>query len=190
MPPKLNDMKQKSLMSFFGKPAEAKSNSANQSAGTPSSASKSQPSTQKTPVSKPKELTNSTKTTPSSSADNGMRSDKDKSSAKDTPPTSDAIDVDMLSGEEEQNERVQVPKVRVVNSYMGLFDSRIIKTRVKRKLFIEDSDDESPVKKAALAPSSPESPVISSASLACLLTCSLSHLITQNEQRNNASQAP
>lgn len=93
-----------------------------------------------------------------------MWSDKDRSNVKDTPPTSDAIDVDMLSGEEEQNERVQVPRVRAFNSYMGLCNSWMIQTRVKRKLFI-DSDDESPVKKAALAPSSPESPVISSAFL-------------------------
>lgn len=108
-------MKQKSLMSFFGKLAEAKSNSGHKPAGAPSSTPKSQP-TQKALLSKAKQVSNSTKATPSSSAVNGMQSDKDKSSVKDTPPT--VIDVDMLSSEEEENERVQVPKVRAFNSYV------------------------------------------------------------------------
>lgn len=169
MPPKTSDMKQKSLMSFFGKPVDANKTPSNKLPGTSkvhsSSGPKFQPLVPKTPITKSKETLVSSKTTPSSSADNGARSDKDKSVAKDTPPTSDAIDVDMLSGEEESNERVQVAKVRPINSFIRLGSSWIVKTRVKRKLFIEDSEDESPVKKAAPAPSSPDSPVIGSTSL-------------------------
>ncbi|KAF7971488.1 hypothetical protein HWV62_20944 [Athelia sp. TMB] len=150
MAPKPNEMKQKSLMSFFGKPAGAKSNTAAKPDGgskaQSANTSKPQPQTEKTPVSKSKEASSPSKTTPSSSADNGTRSDKGKNVVNDTPPTSDPIDVDMLSGDDEGADHVQAPKARV-----------------KRKLFIEDSEDESPTKKGpALTTSAPKSPVIAS----------------------------
>ncbi|KAH7907952.1 muts domain V-domain-containing protein [Hygrophoropsis aurantiaca] len=125
------NMKQKSLMNFFGKPAESK---------TPvqpknTDISTTMPNADDVPVSKPqftKALTSSSKS-----------SDAGNSSFGHTPPTSDPIDVDMLSDAEEER------PLQKQN------------TRVKRKIVIEDSDDEGETSatvgtKATYRTSSPE----------------------------------
>ncbi|KIM91619.1 hypothetical protein PILCRDRAFT_810908 [Piloderma croceum F 1598] len=137
-----NSMKQKSLMSFFGKPAADKSSQKpvperSEKPLTASNASKSRkPST---PESKGSDMP-----APTSSAEASSRSSGGECSVMQTPPTSsDPIDVDMLSEEESVKERVQAKS-----------------TRVKRKIVIDDSDEEdvSLVKKqSSYTASSPKS---------------------------------
>lgn len=111
---KANDtnMKQKSLMSFFGKPAAGKFTSSqnparqsNKQTSSASSASKLQNPT--TPEAKSSDIL-----APTSSAGGSTGSSGGCSSVKQTPPTSDLVDVDMLSAEEDAKERVQTKGVR------------------------------------------------------------------------------
>lgn len=112
---KTNDsnMKQKSLMSFFGKPTAVKSVSGQKAFTSPSSGkSSSALNASKAPKSSPPESKNSDTLAPSSSAGISQKSSGGGSSVKQTPPTSsDPIDVDMLSAEEGENERVQAKAV-------------------------------------------------------------------------------
>ena len=105
---KTNDsnMKQKSLMSFFGKPATDKSTQkpAPKASGKPSTASNaSKAQKPSTPESKGSDIP-----APTSSAG---ASSGGESSVKQTPPTSDPVDVDMLFEEEIVKERVQAKAV-------------------------------------------------------------------------------
>ncbi|KAI0792522.1 DNA mismatch repair protein Msh6 [Abortiporus biennis] len=149
MPPKSDKaggdkMKQKSLMSFFGK--------ANSDANTKTPNSKSVPKTPaKTPTAKSKPIRNdapssdppvgglSTPAFKSNSQSSGVQSAKYSrgsnagSSGLDTPPTSDPIDVDMLSAEEGDQNDAKSQKSPSKPLATG---------RKKRKIIIEDSDEE------------------------------------------------
>lgn len=121
MPPKANDsMKQKSLMSFFGKPADPKPSPANKLAVKPkeqtSGASKSQPQQSTAPRSQ--EVSTLDESTPTSSAEFSTTSTQQRRGVQETPLTSDPIDVDMLSADEEEIERVQTKKVSVLYIYI------------------------------------------------------------------------
>ncbi|KAI8976662.1 DNA mismatch repair protein Msh6 [Trametes punicea] len=135
-------LKQKSLTSFFGKPgkddADAKTKPATKSkvAATPkaSKASTKENVPKEDPLSSPaKEV--ETPLLKGSSQSSGVvsaiytRSSDAGSSARDTPPTSDPIDVDMLSDTEEQDS---------VKSSA----SKPSNARPKRKIVVEDSDDD------------------------------------------------
>src|ERR1700728_4493320 len=128
---KTNDssMKQKSLTSFFGKPSAAKAGSsqkpAAQSSGKPSSLNASKSQNPRTPESKGLHTL-----APNSSAGASSKSSGGGSSVKQTPPTSDPIDVDMLSAEEEENERVQAKGV----SNSASHDTNLLKLRVSLRL--------------------------------------------------------
>ncbi|KIJ14719.1 hypothetical protein PAXINDRAFT_180906 [Paxillus involutus ATCC 200175] len=110
------NMKQKSLMNFFGKPPDTKSS---KPSGPTVFKSTSATKQMRTPESK---TTSSRLVT--SSVTRSSRSSDVEGSVRDTPPTSDPIDVDMLSAEE-------------VNS-----STKKTTTRPKRKLLIADSDDD------------------------------------------------
>ncbi|KIY47863.1 DNA mismatch repair protein Msh6 [Fistulina hepatica ATCC 64428] len=119
MPPKAKPgegLKQKSLMSFFGK-ASASSTTSKADASRPKPQNGLVP---QTPVSKPPRVRNATSSSVMSS-----RSSGGESSARDTPPTSDFIDVDVdMSSEDAPH---QIPSSR---------------TRLKRKLVLDESDEE------------------------------------------------
>ncbi|KAH7923446.1 DNA mismatch repair protein Msh6 [Leucogyrophana mollusca] len=100
--------KQKSLMNWLGKPGEVKPKTGNASTASASS------QTVHTPASKPPSVRALTSSSKSSDTGNSFGG---------TPPTSDPIDVDMLSDGEERPKQKQ-------------------NVRVKRKIVIEDSDDE------------------------------------------------
>ncbi|KAF9233196.1 muts domain V-domain-containing protein [Melanogaster broomeanus] len=131
------NMKQKSLINFFGKAPDAKPSKP--TAATSKSTSAVKPT--RTPDSK----TTSSRVVSSSMARDSSSPDV-KSSLKDTPPTSDTIDVDMLSDEE----------VKSV--------TKKATTRPKRKIVIADSDSDEQMKativnkstKAVYRASSPE----------------------------------
>ncbi|KII87843.1 hypothetical protein PLICRDRAFT_176607 [Plicaturopsis crispa FD-325 SS-3] len=115
-------------MSFFGK-APSKPAAASTKTPAPTNASKhrSTPSAGsssalRTPESKGKDdrALNSSAVASPKSSDAG-------SSTKDTPPTSDAIDVDMMSADEDEDAKKRAPAKS---------------TRVKRKIVVEDSDDD------------------------------------------------
>ncbi|KAF9225721.1 DNA mismatch repair protein Msh6 [Gyrodon lividus] len=110
-----DNMKQKSLMNFFGKPPDAKFSKPTEA--TTKSTSAAKPS--RTPESK----TTSSRVVSSSVARSSRSSDVE-SSVKDTPPTSEPIDIDMLSDEEVKS------------------STNKTKTRPKRKIVIADSDDD------------------------------------------------
>ncbi|KAA1472424.1 DNA mismatch repair protein Msh6 [Dentipellis sp. KUC8613] len=126
------DMKQKSLMSFFSKDAADKPKAASKPAlkapGRPRVASDAPPSS-----SPPSESALRTPVTKKSASRTGgsltvesatfTRSSDGGSSFKETPPTSDPIDVDAMSEEEEERVRTKT-------------------TRIKRKIVLEDSDEE------------------------------------------------
>ncbi|KAI3597469.1 dna mismatch repair protein msh6 [Moniliophthora roreri] len=125
-------LKQKSLISFFGKPANGVASSSNSTrkstSGKPShndtkdasKASKSTRSTETPSTPEPREPNTRviTSSVPASSS-------SPSSSVKDTPPTSDAIDVDMLSSTEEETGSIRV------RTGQG-----------KRKIVLEDSDED------------------------------------------------
>ncbi|PBK99844.1 DNA mismatch repair protein msh6 [Armillaria gallica] len=124
MPPKAKpsteNMKQKSLMGWLSKGPDAtpaKSNASKPALKAPN-ASKSQPKNLRTPESTKPDMRVLNSSASVSSFGDG--------SIKDTPPTSDPIDVDMLSEEED------APRKR----------SRISKGGGKRKLAYEDDSDE------------------------------------------------
>ncbi|CAK5264723.1 unnamed protein product [Mycena citricolor] len=96
--------KQKSLMTWFAKPQPKKESNAS-----------TMPLPPKTPQSKSPSLSRLSSSVPVSNSSPGL------DSAKETPPTSDIIDIDMLSSEEEQ---------------------RVRTTTRKRKIVYEESDDE------------------------------------------------
>ncbi|KAG6377351.1 muts domain V-domain-containing protein [Boletus reticuloceps] len=106
------NMKQKSLMNFFGKPGAkpAKPTGASTLASVQSRRTHSQ-------------------------LGGGSASSDVESSVKDTPPTSDPIDVDLLSDEE----RVKSPRVKL--------------TRNKRKIVIADSDEDQDENETTIAKS-------------------------------------
>ncbi|THH18729.1 hypothetical protein EW146_g2311 [Bondarzewia mesenterica] len=124
-----DDMKQKSLTSFFSK-APANGNSEDKAKATslkPATKAKPQASRSSSP---PAESDYGNRT-PASKRHGGRvvdatytHSSDGGSSFKDTPPTSDPVDVDMEDEGESDNE--PIPKV----------------TRAKRKLIVEDSDEE------------------------------------------------
>ncbi|KAF8840553.1 DNA mismatch repair protein Msh6 [Paxillus ammoniavirescens] len=110
------NMKQKSLMNFFGKPPDAKSSKPTEPTVFKSTSAAKQ---MRTPESKTILSRHVTSSVACSS-----RSSDVEGSVRDTPPTSDPIDVDMLSDEE-------------VNS-----STKKTTMRPKRKLVIADSDDD------------------------------------------------
>ncbi|KAH9922892.1 DNA mismatch repair protein Msh6 [Amylocystis lapponica] len=128
----VDKMKQKSLMSFFAKPPGSSSSgaSSNTQDPKPKPAAKSKPNTATdassdppvpevhTPMSKSQSSAISSATYTRSS-DGGL-------SAKDTPPTSDSIDVDMLSDEEDKDSNA----------------TKLPSKRQKRKIVLEDSDED------------------------------------------------
>jgi DNA mismatch repair protein MSH6 len=176
---KTNDssMKQKSLMSFFGKPAADKSSQKlvperSEKPPTASNASKSRkPSTP--------EPKGSDMPAPTSSGEASSRSSGGGCSVKQTPPTSsDPIDVDMLSEEETAKERVQAKSVSTYwyDTYYITKIVRYLQTRVKRKIVIDDSDEEdvSLVKKqSSYTASSPKSSATKSKSFRVYVLCLL-----------------
>ncbi|CAK5279496.1 unnamed protein product [Mycena citricolor] len=110
--------KQKSLMTWFAKPQPKKESNASK-----------MPLPPKTPQSKSPSLSRLNSSVPVSDSSPGL------DSAKETPPTSDIIDIDMLSSEDEQ---------------------RVRTTTRKRKIVYEESDDErSLTERSAPAGSSP-----------------------------------
>ncbi|KIJ62178.1 hypothetical protein HYDPIDRAFT_158442 [Hydnomerulius pinastri MD-312] len=110
------NMKQKSLMNFFGsKPPEGKLAKPAEGANKPTQAVQAAHIPQ--PKIAPSRVT-------SSSMARSSRSSDVESSVKDTPPTSDPIDVDMLSDDEVKS------------------STKKTTTRHKRKIVIEDSDDD------------------------------------------------
>lgn len=114
MPPKPSEMKQKSLMNFFTKPTDAKATSTKKPAAKPQpklplDASKPGSHTPKTPEKADIPALSSPGLGSTMSSGGG-------SSVKQTPPdSSDPIDVDMLSAEEEK-ERVPVKSVSALAS--------------------------------------------------------------------------
>ncbi|TFY82733.1 hypothetical protein EWM64_g1284 [Hericium alpestre] len=127
------DMKQKSLISFFGKPADGSSNAKPKAGFKPPArtkhprvASDAHTSSSPPPESNAYQTPASKKNMPDSLAMASAtytRSSDGGSSFKDTPPTSDPIDVDLLSGEEDGEEVI------------------VKKSRAKRKVISDDSDE-------------------------------------------------
>lgn len=122
--------KQKSLMAFFSKGPAATPGSTTKSAGKPfvapkpvkrdaSQSSVSSSRSQMSPVTP--ELKRPNIRALNSSAAASSTSSYGGSSVKDTPPTSDLIDVDMMSDEEDRNQRVRVKTV----SNRFLFDASL-----------------------------------------------------------------
>ncbi|KAI0350882.1 DNA mismatch repair protein Msh6 [Trametes cingulata] len=139
-------MKQKSLMSFFAKPAGGKDDGDVKPKATPKPKPTATPKVSKTSV-KENVRSEDASSSPAkeartplpkgSSQSSGIvsatytRSSEGGSSARDTPPTSDPIDVDMITEDEEQ---------QVVQSSA----SKPANARQKRKIVVEDSDDDLP----------------------------------------------
>ncbi|KAI0630999.1 DNA mismatch repair protein Msh6 [Trametes polyzona] len=143
-------MKQKSLMSFFGKPAAKDDGDAAKTAPTPKSKPNKVSATPKVTKTSAKEnVRNQDASSPAmkeaqtplakgSSQSSGIvsatytRSSEGGSSARDTPPTSDPIDVDMISDAEERDVAQSSPSKQPASA------------RPKRKMVVEDSDDDLP----------------------------------------------
>jgi DNA mismatch repair protein MSH6 len=125
----LENMKQKSLINFFGKPGAKQ-------AGAPTPASKSASS---------KPVRSKLASSASSDVENRV---------KDTPPTSDAIDVDMLLDEQAVKSSTRGEPVSSLHfsPHRSRFTS-IPQTRHKRKLVIADSDDDQDENATALSKS-------------------------------------
>lgn len=120
-------LKQKSLMSFFGKPApgDSPSSGARSSQSRVADSSSDPPdATQSSPFPK----TPKTRVGSSSAVKNATfsRSSDGGSSHHETPPTSDAIDVDMLSDEEDKAPKPRnVRDMFQINKHtLTLFDNR------------------------------------------------------------------
>ncbi|EKM57980.1 uncharacterized protein PHACADRAFT_116507 [Phanerochaete carnosa HHB-10118-sp] len=123
-------MKQKSLMSFFSKPPTTSTSTPNGASAKPLAAA-SNSDTSSDPV-LPEARTPVSKKTPGSGvvADASYtRSSDDASSFAQTPPTSDPIDVDMLSAEEDEGKAKNSKSAATV-------------ARKKRKIILEDSDED------------------------------------------------
>ncbi|KAI0367675.1 DNA mismatch repair protein Msh6 [Pilatotrama ljubarskyi] len=139
-------MKQKSIMSFFGKPAGGKDDGDVKPKATPKPKTTTTPKVSKT-ATKENVRSQDASSSPAkeaqtplpkgSSQSSGIvsatytRSSEGGSSARDTPPTSDPIDVDMITDDEEQ----QVARSSA---------SKPTASRQKRKILVEDSDDDLP----------------------------------------------
>lgn len=145
MAPKKNQesMKQKSLMSFFSKPSGNKSGEDNVKVSSMKLAAKSRPPAPRS--SSPPADSDYGNRTPASKGSSAIvvdasytRSSDGGSSFKDTPPTSDPIDVDMEDIETEPPKTVSHDvdsKVWTRSNVMGP------QNRKKRKIVIDDSDD-------------------------------------------------
>lgn len=132
------NLKQKSLMSFFSKPQAATSSGNSSSVKRRVADLSSDPADH--PESSPLFKTPKTRVVSSAAVKsaNFSRSSDGGDSAKDTPPTSDAIDVDMLSEEEEEIRPKNVSDL--IHSNQTTIDH--FQTRIKRKIVVEDSDEE------------------------------------------------
>ncbi|KAH8084332.1 DNA mismatch repair protein Msh6 [Cristinia sonorae] len=140
MPPKLatkqsGDLKQKSLMSFFGKSSAQSATTPNakgkpKPASSPEQSSKANSSSDVdvlcTPASKRPQASQSSMTVGSAKYSRSS----DGGSVAETPPTSDPIDIDMLSAVEDEESTGKAG------------NSRNKPAARKRKIVIEDSDDE------------------------------------------------
>jgi len=135
-------MKQKSLMGWFNKAPEgsatpAKPAKSRLAVATPG-ASSSAPSL--TPPSPPQPQTPAPKKSGTAVSDsNYTRSSDGERSVADAPPSSDPIDVDMLSDEEDPRKAKSVGAFAYIRSG-GV--KRLVQARKKRKIVVEESDDE------------------------------------------------
>ncbi|KAI9069848.1 DNA mismatch repair protein Msh6 [Trametes sanguinea] len=137
-------MKQKSLISFFGKgsgkddaDAKTKTPAKPKVTATPkTSRASAKENVPKDDVASSPVKEAQTPLPKGSSQSSGIvsatytRSSEGGSSARDTPPTSDPIDVDMITDGEEQDIVESSPSIKLSN------------TRQKRKITVEDSDDD------------------------------------------------
>lgn len=150
MPPKLSskqsgDMKQKSLMSFFGKPAQntttpnakAKPRLAPKSEAKPQlkGDSSSDVDVFQTPASKGPSQSSVTVASAkySRSSDGG--------SIAETPPTSDPIDVDMLSAEEDAEGTGRSGKVKAVSTVFHHSRSRFLNVHFAEASYASKAQD-------------------------------------------------
>ncbi|KAF5310782.1 hypothetical protein D9619_007990 [Psilocybe cf. subviscida] len=180
MPPKnkpsTDSLKQKSLASFFAKPAPSAPKTQNAAPKTPAVKAKPQPTASsssaastsspaldpKTPDLRLQEARMVQSSVARSIASSGVAS---------TPPTSDPIDVDMLGSDEERE--APAPSTQ---------------SRAKRKVVIEDSDEENP-KGAPLRGSSPTEALRSQAKKKQRLSKAISYAEDDDESEENVSFA-
>ena len=107
-------MKQKSLMSFFGKPVAEKSSSDKTPAAKSSGMASSASNASKSHIPTTPQQKGSDMLALNSSVGVSSRSEGGGSSVKQTPPTSDSIDVDMFSAEEDEAKCVQAKKASIL----------------------------------------------------------------------------
>lgn len=161
-------MKQKSLMGWFSKPpAGAQASAATKSQKPSVSAPKAQPTKDASKSVKSSDVTKSTEkktdvqrlATSSSMASLKSSSGISNPRTHDTPPTSDAIDVDMQS-DEEQSASIAVSDatLNACFSHISVFKQK----KGKRKMVLDDSDNEIKAQKQSvkISPDIEDSPVI------------------------------